>query len=165
MEIDIASLAFSVITATFTGYIALIGLRFTAKPHLRCSVTPDLNDTVFRCGETIRIEIMLNNRGHWYGNPVATDVHVWFDLDPRFEPIVLHSGWADEHEYRDTRIGKGGAKTIRAKGLISTYGLPPERMRLTVKVPDSPGEYSGTIITISGEGSHDVDPLTFRVVS
>lgn len=153
--IAIASLAFNVVAAAATIYIAYLALVHTAKPRIAVSLREPARQP---CSKLLALHYDLKNCGHWYALPPAIDVVVFCDFDPRFELIGLGYGSQQETIAAEVRIGKGGRKFLKAKGLKLIADDLGEVIQVHVCTPPDPGTYLTRISAYSPNGlSHFQD--------
>lgn len=157
---SVSGLAVSVVTAIFTGYLAIVALRLTAKP--RVAITP-LVSSQYAPGEEASLTFLVQNIGSWYGKPAASELVLWVNVDPACEPLQLLFGSALERADTQVMVGKGGAKYLMARGIWVTYGEPPETIKLDVRLPVTPGRYAGWLTAHSDEGDLGAFPFEMNV--
>lgn len=154
-HIAIASLAFNVVAAAATIYIAYLALVHTAKPRITVSLHEEVRQP---CSKLLALHYDLRNRGHWYALPPAIDVVVFCDFDPRFDLIGIGYGSQQETLAAEVRIGKAGRKFLKAKGLKLIANDLGEVIQVHVRTPAEPGMYLTRISAYSPNGlSHFQD--------
>ena len=94
----------------------------------------------------------MTNRGYWYALPPAIDVTAFCDFDPAFELIGLGYGSQQEIIAAEVRIGKGGRKYLKAKGLKLIADDLGEVIKVHVRTPSNPGRYLTRISAYSANG-------------
>lgn len=154
--IAFTSLIFNVLTAGAAIYISYIALVHTAKPRINvCLLEPPIQP----CDHIIALHYELKNRGHWwYALPPAIDITVFCDFDPKFDLIGLSYGSQQETVAAEVRIGKGGRKFLKAKGLKLIANDLGEVIQVHLHTPTVPGTYLTRISAYSSNGlSHFQD--------
>ena len=146
---------FNVVAAAATIYIAYLALVHTAKPRITVSLREPNRQP---CSRLLGLHYDLKNRGHWYALPPAIDIVVFCDFDPRFELVGLGYGSQQEILAAEVRVGKGGRKFLKAKGLKLIANDLGEVIQVHLRTPEEPGTYLTRISAYSPNGlSHFQD--------
>jgi len=154
-KLAIAGLVLNALVAGVAVYIAYLALVHTAKPRVAVSLHESRRQP---CSTLLALHYELTNRGFWYALPPAIDVTVFCDFDPAFELIALGYGSQQETIAAEVRIGKGGRKFLKAKGLKLIANDLGEIIRVDVRTPAIPGRYLTRISAYSTNGlSHFED--------
>jgi hypothetical protein len=154
-QLAISGLVLNALVAFAAIYIAYLALVHTAKPRISVFLHEPRKQP---CSRTLELHYELTNRGFWYALPPAIDVTIFCDFDPAFEPICLGYGSQQEMNATEVRIGKGGRKFLKAKGLKLIADDLGEIIRIQVRTPPVPGRYLTRISAYSVNGlSHFED--------
>lgn len=155
MYFTLGGLILNFFTALAAVYIAFLALVHTAKPRINVVL---LEDTTQACNRLIKLRFELRNVGHWYAIPPAIDIVAYCDFDPAFDLIELDYGSQQEIHATEVRIGKGGKKYFKAKGIMLIADDLGEIVQVQLKTPQVPGRYYARLSAYSANGlSHVQD--------
>ena len=109
---------------------------------------------MFHAGEKATLKFHLENVGHWYSKPAATNVTLWVNFKPKFEPTEIRygSGAVPLKENQDVGDGKGGSRYLKVSEINLFREEPGEDIEVDVKVPDKKGIYPAWIAVHSDQG-------------
>jgi len=161
--ISILSLVVTTLLTCFVGYLTYLTLRFTTKPRLRISLRHLDEQRVYKAGEVAKLRFYIENIGYWYGQPAATNVRLYVNFEPAFEPIGLGFGSQMEIAEENVRRGKGGSKFLRAKGIHLFSSEPGEEVEATVRMPSEAGRYRCWLSAFSDQGDCGVHEFDISV--
>jgi hypothetical protein len=147
LTVALISLAVSLLTSIFTGYLALAALRFTAKPKLRVVVhkvgSPTPNQLVARPLESVTLHFQIYNVGAWYAKPAATLARAYINFGLTLRPTDLrHDHLLDSDNGRFLRRRDGGGY-YRITKLYVNYRELPEEFEIDIRVPEQTGVHKG----------------------
>lgn len=148
-----AGLILTAVTSIAAVYIAYAALKFSAIPRLLLRVT-EPNPPRFSIGQVAKLSIQVENVGHVYAKPAATNVRVYCNFDPQCIPRSIRYGSALQLSSHEVAMGKAGRKYLMARGLELTYHEPPESLEISVEMPERPGAYLLELLALSNE--HEV---------
>jgi hypothetical protein len=112
--ISVANLVLAAVTMVCTLYLSYAALKHTAKPKIAVSMRAPSR---LNCGEQALFEFDFVNVGYWYASPMAINVVAYCNFDPRFELLEVRYGSDQSIINTETRIGVGGMKYMKAKGI------------------------------------------------
>jgi hypothetical protein len=166
--VSVVSLAISIVTSIFAGYLALAALRFTARPKLRVLIYKNGNSPaerlVIRPLECVTLHFRVHNVGAWYAKPAATKARAYLNLNPALEPLELrHDSLLDSDNGRFVRRRDGGGY-FRIIGLNVNYREPPEEFDIDIRAPEKPGIYKAWTTIYAEEGDCGVHPFEIHVI-
>jgi hypothetical protein len=145
-KIAVASLCFTVVTTLCVIVLAYLALAQTVRPSITATLVSSIN---LRCGQESLISFALVNDGHWYGSPMAVDVTVFCNFPPAFELREIRYGSVQEYRNSDVRIGVGGMRFLKVKGIKLARHESPEEIHVLVVAPDKPGSYRARLAAYS----------------
>lgn len=149
-DMEVASFVVSSVTAICALYIAYVSLAHSAKPagSVRLVGRPQ-----FVAGEEAELKFAFINRGHWYAKPPIVELNAWMNFDPSFDLLKVRYGSALELWDDNVRIGKGGLKFLKAKGMKISHGGGEEPVSVTLRCPATPGRYLVKVDAFSDNGA------------
>lgn len=147
--IALISLIFTVITTVCVLFLAYVALGQTARPNITVRM---LSSDCIECGTASSHVFELINVGHWYGSPIAVDLTVYFNFPAEFDLRELQYGSIQEHRNKEVKVGVGGMRYFKAKGLKISRHEKGEQVHILATGPQRPGQYS---IRITGYSSND----------
>jgi hypothetical protein len=150
--IALANLVISTLTAVSAIFIAFLALRHTAKPKIDVLLL-NSKDDVLDCGSEVMFIFEVYNVGYWYAAAPALNITLYCNFDPAFDPVELRYGSIQEYLNKHVRVGKGGLKYIRAKGLKLSQRGEAEKVYVRSFVPKQPGRYRIKATAFSDEGT------------
>jgi hypothetical protein len=148
--LEVANFVVSSITAVCALYISYVSLAHSAKPR---GIVRMSGPVQVRAGEDVRFEFIFSNVGHWFAQPPIVELSAWINFDPAFRPAKLQFGSALELETTSVRIGKGGLKHLKAKGLKLSFGGGEEVVVAHAQAPEVPGAYAVKVDAFSENGA------------
>lgn len=141
-----------VITAVFIGYLTVLTLRFTTEPKLKMTLLTSIHEGDFVPDQAEKIRIYIENIGRWYGRPAATNVKLYVNFPPAFDPVQIKFGSDLEITENDVRRGKGNSKYLIASGIHLFSGELGEEIEVEVKMPNKAGNYYFWVAAYSDQG-------------
>jgi hypothetical protein len=160
MTIALLTLLSSIVTSVVVGYLTFLALRSTARPGLTVSIS---SSNVLRPGALQTIKFHLDNSGHWYAAPAATDLKCYVNFPASFEPKMIRFGSRLEVVRKKVGRGKGNTKYMVATGITLTHLEEGEDVAVDTVTPESPGAYKIRLAALSREGDCGVHELFVRV--
>ncbi|MEN6623000.1 MAG: hypothetical protein ABFD50_15820 [Smithella sp.] len=160
LVVAIISLLFSMATFAFMAILTLLGLRFSAKPKIHIDMHLGIHPTrhYLTKDELVEIRFELNNIGHIYAKPAASDIVMYINFDPKFSVIEARYGSALECITQEVRSGTNGSKYLKVKGIDLFYGEGGEDVVVKVEAPQEDGIYNVWIAarcSVSDLGLHE----------
>ena len=104
-----------------------------------------------RVADEAEVTFECRNVGQWYAKPAATSIRAYVNVLPPTIPLRLRFGAAGDRESTNVRVGKGGARYLRADGIHLTHAEPPESLVLTVQTRHNES-FRGWIALIGDQG-------------
>lgn len=131
--------------------LTLLMLRFQAKPKLKIK---NRGDFVLHAGEKATLKFHIENVGHLYSKPAATNITLWVNFKPEFKPIEIRygSGAVPLKKSQDVGFGKGGSRYLKVSKIKLFSEEPGEDIEVDVKMPDKKGIYPIWIAAYSDQG-------------
>lgn len=160
--IALGGLILNFLTAFAAVYIAFLALVHTAKPRIDVVL---LEDTIQPCNRLIKLQFELRNVGYWYALPPAIDITVYCNFDPAFDLVGLGYGSQQEILAAEVRIGKGGRKYLKAKGIKLIADDFGEVVQVHLKTPQVPGSYLARLSAYSANGLSHVQDFHIECIS
>lgn len=161
--LELASFFVQLVTAGAAAYIAILGLKASAKPKVAIQTTAATGLPRIASGQEDEILFAVRNVGYWYARRAATDLRLYFNVDLAVELLSARYGPELELETSDVKLGKGPSRYVLVTGIYATYGDPPENVLIRVRAPNAPGTYSGWVHAFSAEGDCGRHPFQFVV--
>lgn len=158
--ISLANLLFTMITTVCALYLSLVALRHSALPRIDVRMVAP---RAIECSTEHTLIFEFGNVGHWYAKPMAVNVVVYCNFDPHFNPIEIAFG--SVQAYKDTWVGKGKMKYLKAQGIKLAYGEEWEAMHTRVVAPATPGDYLVRISAYSDNGASMVKEFRINCVA
>lgn len=163
--LDIVSLVFLVITSAFMVLLTFLILSFSAKPKLKVSLKEGRKKLEFVKGEKKAIRFHIENAGHWYAKPAATNVTLYVNFEQPLEPVKIRYGSTLEKEDQNVLLGKDNSKYLKATGIFLFHEEPGEDVEVQVVAPSKKrGQHRIWIAAYSDEGSCGVHTFCLEVV-
>jgi hypothetical protein len=169
--IDIADLVLMVVSSGFLVLLTLLILQFTAKPKLRVTVSSKdetkKGKLIFPKGKFITLRFELKNVGHWYwARPAASNVTLWVNFEPAFNPRMILFGSDLEKENWNVRHGKDDSKYMKADGIYLFHKESGEAVEVYVQVPEKKRKkgYRFWVTAHANEGGCGVHNFQLAVV-
>jgi hypothetical protein len=150
-----------VVAAIFIGYMTFLMLQFTARPRLTITLLGD--KMAFSPGSVERLRFVAQCAGYWYARPAATNIRLYVNFDPAFEPIRIRFGSTQEKVEQDVRRGKGQSKYLKASGIHLSQEEPGEEIETEVKMPTQKGRYRCWISAYSDQGYCGIHSFVLEV--
>lgn len=148
-KIALISLIFTVTTTVCVLFLAYVALAQTARPNITVRM---LSPDCLQCGTASAHAFELLNIGHWYASPIAVDLTVYFNFPAEFELRELRYGSVQEHLNTEVKVGVGGMRYLKAKGLKISRHEKGEEVHILAIGPQRPGHYR---ILVTGYSSND----------
>jgi hypothetical protein len=159
--ISLLTLIVSVVAAGFIGYLTFLMLQFTARPRL--TITLLEQKKAFKPGCVERLRFLAQCAGYWYARPAATNIRLYVNFDPAFEPLRIRFGSTLEKVEENVRRGKGQSKYLVASGIHLSQQEPGEEIETEVKMPAKKGRYRCWISAYSDQGHCGVHSFELEV--
>lgn len=150
--LGIISTGAQVISAVFIGYLTFLTLRFMTKPKLKMTLLTNIHEGDFVPDQAEKILIYIENIGRWYGRPAATNVKLYVNFPPAFDPVKIKFGSRLEKIEKNVGRGKGNSKYLIASGIHLFSGEPGEEIEVEVKMPNKAGNYYFWVAAYSDQG-------------
>ena len=167
--LNIVSLIFLVASSIFLGLFTFLMLKFSAKPKLRVKVSPKdgENRLIFYESEKSTLRFYIENVGHWYAKPAATNVVLWVNFEPAFKPTKIRYGSALGKEDQTVRSGKGtrkgNSKYLKATGIYLFHEERGEAVEVDVEMPIEKGLYRFWLAAHSDQGDCGVHKFQLKI--
>jgi hypothetical protein len=161
LGVAIASLGFSVVTSVFAGYIALVSLKYSAKPRLR--IDCDVDGRAFSAAQALTVHFAVSNIGHWYSKPSATHTRLYINFPLEVQLIECRFGSGLQRSDAEPKPGKGGHQYLLATGLRISFGELPEVVEVDVVLPGTVGRCKGWVAAFAAETDCGRWPFSLRV--
>lgn len=143
-----ATLIFTMITTVCALYLSFVALRHSARPNIAVRM---VSPSSLCCAEESQLVFEFGNVGHWYAKPMAINVVAFCNFDPQFE--LLEIAYGSVQAYKDTWVGVGKTKYVKAKGLKLAFGDEWEAVHIRARTPVTPGNYRIRISAYSDNGA------------
>jgi hypothetical protein len=164
-DIAVAESIFTAITTIFIIILTFLALKFQAKPKVKIRFKNGGRRIKFHVGEKATLRLHAENVGHWYSaKPAATNVILWVNFEPAFEPIEIRYGAALETRSHNVRYSKHGNKWLRASEIHLFHQEAGEDFEVDVKMPEKEGLYKLWIPIHSDQGDSGFQKLWIKVV-
>lgn len=151
--VGLISLCVALVTSLLVGYMTFVMMQFSAKPKLSVHLIEPTDEYFYaERGSKITFRALLQNVGHWYVKPKATNTNVYWNFDPSFELICMRFGANLDFLKSESRPGKGGSKYLKASGIHLSIGEQGESIEVEALAPASRGRYHHWISISCDEG-------------
>ena len=134
------------------GYLALLALRFTAKPKIKITLRNFSGKGFVPCGQIVWLVFYIENVGHWYAKPAVTNLRLWINFDNAFDPIQLRWGSQFEKINQNVRPVRNYAKCLTAHGIHVFNREPGEEVKVAARMPHQEDVYRFWIAAHSDQG-------------
>lgn len=148
--IAIASLFMSTVTASAALYLAIVALRHSARPRCRVRLLGGGDRLV--AGEPFSMSFEVENVGHWFGAPPATDIKLFPNYPPGFTLLRARSGSALQYAETQVEAGKDRQTYIKIKHIMLPRKGSREAFTIEGRAPEKEGDYVIRVDGISAEG-------------
>ena len=136
--IEIASFAFSAITALCSFLISIIALRHTAKPKIEILL---LSEGKYFCDRKVTLRFKAVNKGHWYAHPMVIDLQIYCNFAKRFTLYALNFGSRQEKQDKEVKLGVEGMQYFKAEKIILGREKSGEDFSIELKLPKNAGKH------------------------
>ena len=164
LTLDIASLVLSGITSALIILLTFLALGFSAKPKLEINLKDGRKKLKLIKGENKTLRFHIENVGHWYAKPPATNVILFVNFPQPFEPVIIRYGSTLEKEDRNIFHGKDNSKYLKATGILLFHEEPGEDVEVDVVAPAKSGRYRIWIAAHSDEGGCGIHRFYIDIV-
>jgi hypothetical protein len=148
-KIALISLVFTVTTTVCVLFLAYVAVAQTARPNITVRM---LSPDCLECSTASVYVFEILNIGHWYGSPIAVDLAVYFNFPAEFELQELRYGSVQERLNTEVKVGVGGMRYFKAKGLKISRHENGEEVHILATGPQRPGRF---LILVTGYSSND----------
>lgn len=154
--------------SVFTGYLALVALRFTAKPKLkitalRLSCGGESGCLIFEKSEVGTLRFKCENVGHWYAKPAATHTTLYINLPVGFEPKEVRYGPLLEFAHSKSGRRSDGGTYTEIQDLHINFRETAWQIQMDVRVPDERRRSRGWVTAYAQEGDCGVHEFGMEV--
>jgi hypothetical protein len=164
-DLAIAEFIFTAITSISIIILTYLMLKFQAKPKVKIRFKNGRRRIKLPVGEKATLRFHAENVGHWYSaKPAATNVKLWVNFEPAFEPIEIRYGSVLERKSRELHLGVRDSKYLVASGIYLFHHEAGEDFEVDVKMPEKEGLYKLWIPIHSDQGDSGVQKLWIKVV-
>jgi hypothetical protein len=149
-SISLISLIVSTATSLFVAYMTFVMMKFSAKPRIRVSLSP--SSVEVGVDTVIRLTLFVENIGHWYTKPRATNLRIYWNFEADFELLEIRFGAPLDLVKNAVRRGKANSKYLKASGIHLSAAEPGEEVQIDVRTPIRPGTYHHWVSVFCDEG-------------
>jgi len=164
-DIAVADFIFTALTSISIIMLTYLMLKFQAKPKVNIRFKNGRRRIKLHADEKATLRFHAVNVGHWYSaKPAATNVMLWVNFEPSFEPIEIRYGSVLERKSRGLHLGKRGSKYLVASGIYLFHQEAGEDFEVDVKMPDKEGMYQLWIPIHSDQGDCGVNKFKVKIL-